>query len=153
MRYAVTTVTAVGTLAGFALAACGGVGGFAAPSPLASVCTQSEDAAVEFVKVSAPGPGIGVQSPLRVTGQVNTPDGLFYISIVAGDGTHIIDYPVHTAKGGGLAPFDQQVPFSIFGSTPACLWVYRNSADSGDAVRIPIVLEPSAAPTTTQGGS
>jgi hypothetical protein len=149
MRYA---VAAVGALAGLALAACGGSGGFAVPSPLAGVCTQSEDAAADFVKVSAPASGIGVQSPIRVTGQVNAPDGLFYVSVVAGDGTHIIDYPAHTAKGGGLAPFDQQVPFSIFETTPACLWVYRNRADSGDAVRIPIVLEPSAAPTTTQGG-
>ena len=136
-------------LIGVGLTACGGSSGFIVPSPLAAVCTQGSEAAVDFVKVSMPEPNAGVQSPLVVSGEVNTPDGLFYISVIGGEGGHIIDYPAHTAKGGGLAPFDQQVPFSIFESTPACLLVYRTNGDSSDAIRIPIVLQPSGAPTST----
>jgi hypothetical protein len=95
-----------------------------------------------------------VESPLKVTGTVNSTDGLFFMAVALADGRHAIDYSGHSSQSGSLAPFSQQVPFSIFESTPACLWVYpRNVPDPVDAVRIPIVLEPGSTSTATQGGS
>jgi hypothetical protein len=85
---------------------------------------------------------------------VNSTDGLFFIAVVLADGTHVIDYPVHSSQSGTRAPISQQVPFSIFERTPACLWVYpRNVPDPVDAVRIPLVLKPGSTTTATQGGS
>ncbi len=146
MKYAIGVIVA---LAGLALAGCSSIG-VTVPSQLANVCTQSASAAVDAIQVSSPTAGSSVQSPLKVTGTMNSTDGLFFIAVVLADGTHVIDYPGHASQGGALAPFSQQVPFSIFENTPACLWVYpQNVADPVDALRIPIVLEPSA----TQGGS
>jgi hypothetical protein len=140
-------------LAGLTLAACGGSSASPVPSELAGVCTQ-DASPTGAIEVSAPDAGMSIQSPLKVSGKVNSPGSRFFTSVVKGDGTHIIDYPGQTAKGGGLAPFDQQVPFSIFETTPACLWVYiDNVAEPRESIRIPIVLEPSATTTTTQGGS
>ncbi len=150
MKYAIGLIVA---LAGLTLAGCSS-SGVTVPSQLANVCTQSASAAVDAIQVSSPTAGSAVQSPLKVTGTVNSTDGLFFIAVVLADGTHVIDYPGHSSQGGSLAPFSLQVPFSIFESTPACLWVYpQNVSDPVDAVRIPIVLEPSATPTATQGGS
>jgi hypothetical protein len=153
MKYAIGVIVA---LAGLMLAGCGGAGGVSVPVPsqLASVCTQSASPAVDAVRVDSPTAGSGVQSPLKVTGSVNTTDGLFFIAVVLADGTHVIDYPGHSSQGGSLVPFSQQVPFSIFENTPACLWVSpRSVSDPVDAVRIPIVLEPGSTSTATQGGS
>jgi Immunoglobulin-like domain of bacterial spore germination len=150
MKYAIGLIV---PLAGLMLAGCGG-GSVPVPSQLASVCTQSASPAVDAVQVSSPTAGSGVQSPLTVTGNVNSTDGLFLIAVVLADGRHVIDYPGHSSQGGSLAPFSQQVPFSIFENTPACLWVSPgNVSDPVDAVRIPIVLEPGSTSTATQGGS
>jgi hypothetical protein len=153
MNYAIGLIVA---LAGLALVGCSGNGSVSVsvPSQLANVCTQNASAAVDAIQVSSPTAGSGVQSPLKVAGTVNSTDGLFFISVVLADGTHVIDYPGRSSQGGALAPFSQQVPFSIFQSTPACLWVYpQNVPDPVDGVRIPIVLEPGSTSTVTPGGS
>jgi Immunoglobulin-like domain of bacterial spore germination len=153
MNYAIGLVIA---LAGLTLAGCSGGGSVSVsvPSQLANVCTQNASAAVDAIQVSSPTASSGVQSPLKVTGTVNSTDGLFFIAVVLADGTHIIDYPGHSSQGGSLAPFSQQVPFSIFQSTPACLWVYpQNVPDPIDGIRIPIVLEPGSTSTATPAGS
>jgi hypothetical protein len=85
---------------------------------------------------------------------VNGTDSLLFIAVVLADGRHIIDYPGHSSQVGTVAPFSQQVPFTIFQSTPACLWVYpQNVPDPIDGVPIPIVLEPGSTSTATQAGS
>jgi hypothetical protein len=149
-------ICAIGVIVGLAvltLAGCSG-SGVTVPSQLAKVCTQSTSSGVEAIQVSSPTAGSGVQSPLTVTGTVNSTDGLFFIAVVLADGTHVIDYPGHSSQGGTLAPFSQQVPFSIFQSTPACLWVYsQNVPDPVDAVHIPLGLQPGSTTTATQGGS
>jgi hypothetical protein len=152
MKYAIGLVLA---LSGLTLAGCDSSGGgVSVPSQLANVCTQNASAAVDAIQVSSPTAGSSVQSPLKVTGTVNSADGLFFIAVVLANGTHVIDYPGQSSKGSSPAPFSQQVPFSIFESTPACLWVYpRNVSDPADAVRIPIVLEPGSTSAATQGGS
>ncbi len=151
MKYAIGLIVA---LAGLTLSGCGSGGGVSVPSELANVCTRNASAAADAIQVSSPTAGSGVQSPLNVTGTVNSTDGLFFIAVVLADGTHVIDYPGYSSQGGSPAPFSQQVPFSIFESTPACLWVYpQNVPDPVNAVRIPIVLEPGSTTTATQGGS
>jgi hypothetical protein len=135
-------ICAIGVIVGLAGLTLAGGSGVTVPSQLAKVCTQSTSSGVEAIQVSSPTAGSGVQSPLTVTGAVNSTDGLFFIAVVLADGTHVIDYPGHSSQGGSLAPFSQQVPFSIFESTPACLWVSaQNVADPVEAARIPIVLE------------
>jgi hypothetical protein len=118
------------------------------PSALASVCSQTEaTASADQVEVDLPKPGDAVTSPLHVTGKVNAIDGVFYISLVTADGTHVIDYPGRVSQSGELVSFDQQVPFSYFEQAPACLWVYRENIDKPDSVRIPIVIQPVSSPT------
>jgi hypothetical protein len=148
IKYAIGLIV---ILAGFTLVGCGGSSDVSVPSQLSNVCTQNASAAVDAIQVSSPTAGSGVESPLKVTGEVNITDGRFFIAVVLADGTHVIDYPGKSSQGGSLAPFSLQVPFSIFESTPACLWVYTlNVPDPLDAVRIPIVLEPSSTSTETQ---
>jgi hypothetical protein len=140
---------ALATLAALALVACGGDDDDDVPAALADVCTEGAGAPGEdVVSVDEPGPGDEIQSPLRVRGEVESPDGEFLISVVDAEGEHIIDYPGIGGEPEVLSPFDQEVPFSVFEETPACLWVYLTDApEPEDARRIPITLLPDATST------
>jgi hypothetical protein len=117
------------------------------PSALASVCKQNETTpAPDVIAISKPEAGAAITSPLDVKGSINAPGGTFFISLVTADGQHIIDYPAHSQTD-TFVPFEQQVPFSIFEQTPACVWVYRQNADDLDTVRIPVVIQPQPSPT------
>lgn len=118
------------------------------PSVLAEVCSQREATlAPDLIEISEPSAGAAITSPLKVSGSVNAAGGTFYISLVTADGTHVIDYPVHTNTPDTLVPFEQQIPFSYFEQTPACVWVYRENIDGAETVRIPVVIQPQASPT------
>jgi hypothetical protein len=138
-----------GLVAALLLVACGGDDDDAADA-VAGVCTETETAVGEdMIKVDEPGSGDDVLSPLHVSGEVTSPDGEFWITVVGADGERIIDYPGRGAEPEVASPFDQEVPFSVFEEAPACLWVYLDSAFIDDARRIPITLVPDAAEEPT----
>ena len=118
------------------------------PSVLAQVCSQSTvTVAPDLIEITEPKPGAAVSSPLKVAGSINALGGRFYISLVTADGMHVIDYPARSEEPDSLVPFEQQIPFSYFEETPACVWVYRENIDSADTIRIPVVIQPQTSPT------
>ena len=122
------------------------------PSVLADVCTQTEvTPAPDLVEITEPSAGAAVTSPLKVAGSVNALGGTFFVSLVTADGQHVIDYPVRASKPDSLVPFEQQIPFSYFEEAPACVWIYRETADSTESIRIPVVIQPQ--PSSTNGGN
>ncbi|MEO8458818.1 MAG: Gmad2 immunoglobulin-like domain-containing protein [Chloroflexota bacterium] len=152
MRYALLLTLVA---AGLAFAACGGSDKktIDVPSPLAAVCSQSDATlSPDTAEITAPLPGATIRSPLTVSGKISALQSTFFISLVLPDGTHLIDYPGHTTKPDELVSFEQQVPFSYFSETPACLWVSRQNIENAEAVRIPVVIEPQGPGGATQGG-
>lgn len=139
MKYQLGVVALIALIA---VIACGGNGG-SVPEELAAVCTETDEAATDVITVDEPDNGEEVSPPIRVSGEVVALDGRFWISVVAADGQHIIDYPGNAEASEDPVPFTLEVPFSVFEDTPACLWVYQeNVEDPQEALRIPIKLVP-----------
>jgi hypothetical protein len=114
--------------------------------PLADVCADNPDPATgETTQVDQPSEGDAVSSPLNVRGQVAAFEATFKIAIFDEDGDQLADVTAMSLEGQTLAPFEEEVAFSVTEETPACLWVYEASARDGEpihVVQIPITLLP-----------
>jgi len=120
------------------------------PTPLQpeEVCAPNPDPATpDFQVLDAPSPNTSVASPVTVSGQVLSFENNYQVAIYDIDGNVIVQ-TFGTAEGieiGQLAPFSIDVPFEVEEPTPACIWVFEESAMSGDAVhvgQIPVLLLP-----------
>jgi Immunoglobulin-like domain of bacterial spore germination len=116
---------------------------------VAEVCTETEDVLTEEELVlDMPQPGDEIVDTLRLTGQIAAFGGQFWISLVTGEGEHLIDAPRMTmdVESEALTPFDVEFPVQpVSEDTPACVWVYRrNVVDPEDAVRVPVMIVPEA---------
>jgi hypothetical protein len=146
MRYLVSGLAA---LLAALLVACGGDddgAGSELTEQVAEVCTETDEVAGEDVLVvETPEPGDVIEETLRVSGEIAAFQGTVWISVVKADGEHIVDAPRMTSdpENEQLTPFDVELPAQVSESTPACVWVYRQSSpDPPEAVKIPVTLEP-----------
>jgi hypothetical protein len=77
-------------------------------------------------------------APFTISGNINAFEATFQIAIKSASGSDIIPIVTgHSQQGQTLSPFSQSV--SIPGSTPAgpaCLWVFQNSAATGNPSKI-----------------
>jgi len=117
----------------------------ASPTPN-EVCAENPDPATDDLnRVDSPSPGDTVSSPITVSGEIAAFEAAFRITIFDADGEIIADETGMSAEGQTLAPFTEYVPFSVDEETPACIWVYENSARDGEpvnVVQVPVTLEP-----------
>lgn len=116
------------------------------PDPLATVCAENPDPGTDdVVQVDTPDEGDSVSSPVSVRGIIAAFEATFRITIFDADGTTLADVTAMSSEGQTLAPFAEEVPFSVTEETPACLWVYEASARDGSSihvVQIPVLLQP-----------
>lgn len=116
------------------------------PNELETVCADNPDPATdETTQVDEPVEGDEVTSPLTVRGRVAAFEATFQITLYGADGEEIADQFGMSLEGQTLAPFEEQVSFSVTEETPACLWVYESSARDGlpiHVVQIPVTLQP-----------
>jgi len=114
--------------------------------PPASVCLPNPDPATADVnEVDTPLSGASITSPVTVSGEIVAFEAVFRVTIFDANGLMIADQPGLSAEGQVLSFFSEDVVFSVTEQTPACLWVYANSARDGnpiDVVQIPVTLEP-----------
>jgi hypothetical protein len=118
------------------------------PTPEPEVCQPNPDPATpEFQVIDEPSTGDTVISPVTITGQVAAFEGTYQIGIFDAAGNPIVE-TFGTAGGaemGELAPFSIDVGFDVDEATPACIWVYEQSAMDGSSVhvgQIPVTLSP-----------
>jgi hypothetical protein len=107
------------------------------------------DPADPAIRVWEPVPGVHTAGPLRVSGlaRVFEANVRFDLRDAAG---RVIAGGFTTAQEAGpaLAPFDGSLPFSVTAQTPACLWVFEESAEDGrplHVVQVPLTLVPPSA--------
>jgi hypothetical protein len=116
------------------------------PNALATVCEENPDPATDdLVRVNAPVARDAVSSPLPVQGRIAAFEATFQITIFDADGNILGEEVGMSSEGQTLAPFAEDVPFSVTEETPACLWVYEESARDGSpihVVQIPVLLLP-----------
>ena len=153
----------VSSLAGALLAIALGVGLAALSAPMASaqqnVCQpnpSSVDAADPDIIVSSPTAGASVSSPLTVTGQARTFEQTVQLALFDAAGNEIASsFTTATAPDiGVLGPFTGAVSFSVTASTAACLWVFEDSAETGEpinVVQVPLTLQPGLPSTGITG--
>jgi hypothetical protein len=135
-----------------------GGGSSDAPEGLEEVCTQSDEVDTERIDVTSPQANDEVESPLTVTGEIDTANNEFWISVVNAEGEHLVDYPSRSEDyiDGDMSPFDVSVPpFHVGEETAACVWVYRENVQGEEgpteAIRIPVTLLVNAAEEETEG--
>ena len=113
---------------------------------LENVCAENPDPATEdLTLVEDPAEGDEVSSPVTVRGGIVAFEAVFKITIYDEDGDVVAEQRSMTAEGTTLAPFEEQVPFTVDEETPACLWVYGISGRDGspdNVVQVPVVLLP-----------
>jgi hypothetical protein len=137
----------------FLLAACGddddGGDGTLAPTATiieTDVCGENPDPGLPTsVQVTEPSPQAQVQSPLSVRGQIAAFEATFQLTIKDADGNDIADRSAMSQEGQVLSPFDAVIEFEVDEPTPACLWVYEESASDGSptkVVQLPVILIP-----------
>jgi hypothetical protein len=109
------------------------------PGGQPQVCQPNPDPATpEFQLLDQPSAGDTVTSPVTVSGQVNAFEGTYQIGIFDAAGDPIAQ-TFGTASGtevGQLAPFSIDVPFQVNDVTPACIWVYEESAIDGSPIHV-----------------
>lgn len=116
------------------------------------------DSADPSMIVSSPTDGASVTSPLTVTGQARTFEATVQVALFDTDGNEIASTFGTAGPGeiGVLLPFSIDITFSVAAPTEACLWVFEDSAETGEpvnVVQVPLTLQPTAAlPTTGSGG-
>jgi Immunoglobulin-like domain of bacterial spore germination len=121
-----------------------------APTPtsngLDDVCADNPDPATdETTQVDEPLEDDQVTSPLAVRGRVAAFEATFKITLFDEDKNELADVTGMSSEGQTLAPFEEEVVFSVTEETPACLWVYEGSARDGqpiNVVQIPVILIP-----------
>lgn len=115
------------------------------PTP-ADVCLPNPDPATpDLVQVDTPSAGDSVSSPVPISGRIAAFEATFRVTIFRADGSIVGDIVAMSAEGQTLAPFTVGVPFSVSEATPACLWVYEESAADGSPIhvlQIPLTLLP-----------
>jgi len=118
----------------------------ATSSPAASVCKPNPDPATAADNVvDAPLSRAAVTSPVTVSGRIAAFEATFRITIFDASGDITADQSAHSAEGQVLSPFSERVAFSVSKETPACIWVYENSARDGNpvnVVQVPVTLKP-----------
>ena len=116
------------------------------PDPLATVCAENPDPGTDdVVQVDEPIEGDTATSPIKIRGRIAAFEAIFKITIYDADGATITDVTAMSQEGQTLAPFEEEVPFSVTQGTPACLWVYEASARDGlpiHVLQIPVILQP-----------
>jgi hypothetical protein len=116
------------------------------PDILATVCAENPDPSNdEQVQVDEPLGGDPVTSPLTVRGKVAAFEATFKMTLFDAAGGTIADVTGMSSEGQTLAPFSEDITFSVTQETPACLWVYESSARDGSPIhvlQIPLRLQP-----------
>ena len=150
-RFLILTAVAIALLA---VAACtddddvATTTGSPVPTPFPDVCLPNPDPATSaFYILDRPAPSSEVTSPVTVSGQVNYFEARYQIAIYDASGAPIVE-TFGTAQQpdiGVIGPFSHDVAFAVSELTPACLWVYEQSAQDGSPVHVgqsPLVLLP-----------
>lgn len=116
------------------------------PNELETVCADNPDPATEeTTQVDEPVAGDSVSSPLTVRGRVAAFEATFRIALFDAEKNILADQRGMSSEGQTLAPFEEEVSFSVTEDTPACLWVYEASARDGQPInvlQIPLMLQP-----------
>jgi Immunoglobulin-like domain of bacterial spore germination len=116
----------------------------ATPVDLTNVCGDNPDPATSDVnQVDIPNAGDEVASGFVVEGRILAFEATFRITIFDAAGNTIADQTAMSSEGQTLAPFSEVVAYSVTQDTPACLWVYENSARDGSPIhvrQIPLLL-------------
>ena len=84
---------------------------------------------------------------MTVSGQVNYFEARYQIAIYDASGTPLVETSGMAQQPdiGVIGPFSHDVAFAVSQPTPACLWVYEQSAEDGSPVRVgqvPLLLLP-----------
>ena len=118
------------------------------PTPFLNVCFPNPDpATAAFQILDQPAPSSAVTSPVTVSGQVNYFEARYQIAIYDASGTPLVETSGMAQQPdiGVIGPFSHDVSFAVSQPTPACLWVYEQSAEDGRPVlggQVPLVLLP-----------
>jgi len=113
-----------------------------------AVCQSNPDpATADDQVIDEPSAGDAVTSPVTISGQVRAWEGTYQLGIFDSQGDPIVETfgTAGPGEAGQLAPFSIDVPFEVDAATPACIWVYEQSAMDGRAVhvgQIPVTLSP-----------
>ena len=113
-----------------------------------AVCqTNPDPATADDQVIDEPGADHIVTSPVTISGQVRAFEATYQIGIFDADGDVIAETfgTAGPAEVGELAPFSIDVTFSVTEETPACIWVYEQSARDGSPIhvgQIPVMLVP-----------
>jgi len=150
-RFIIPAIAAIITLA---LAACADEAEAPTPSPSPSatpfpnVCLPNPDPATSESQIlEAPDPFTEVTSPVTVSGQINAFEATYRITIFNDGGAPIVE-TFGTAQQPGvgvLGPFSSDLAFSVSAPSPACIWVFEQSARDGGPInvgQIPVILLP-----------
>ncbi len=124
------------------------VGEIPTPTAKAAICQPNPDPATpEFQVIDQPAVDDSVTTPVTISGRVLAFEGTYQIGIFDAAGDPIVERS-GTAVGteiGELAPFSIDVAFDVDGPTPACIWIYEESAMDGSPIhvgQIPVTLLP-----------
>ena len=126
------------------------------PTVEPDVCQPNPDPATpEFQLIDQPSADDTVTSPVTISGQVLAFEATYQIGIFHPDGTPIVETfgTADAVEAGELAPFAIVVPFDVDESTPACVWIYEESARDGSLInvgQIPVTLLPGGEPEACQ---
>ena len=117
------------------------------PGGQPQVCQPNPDpATADDQVIDEPGADDIVTSPVTISGQVRAFEATYQIGIFDADGTIADTFgTAGPAEVGELAPFSIDVTFSVTEETPACIWVYEQSARDGSPIhvgQIPVTLSP-----------
>ncbi len=128
------------------------------PTTTASVCLPNPDPVAGLPDVvqiiDQPLPFQSVTSPLTVSGQIIAFEGTFQVALFDAAGVPIVEAfgTSQASEIGQLGPFTIDIEFNVSAQTPACLWVYEESARDGSPIhvgQVPLVLLPASAASPT----
>lgn len=114
--------------------------------PQTGVCQENPDlASSDIVQVDTPVPGSAVSSPFTVSGRIAAFEARFRIALFDAAGNIVTAVLGMSKQGQVLSPFSEEVTYLVDEETPACLWVFEDSALDGSpihVVQLPLTLEP-----------
>jgi hypothetical protein len=115
------------------------------------------DAADPDITVTSPTSGATITSPVTVTGQARTFESTVQVSLFDADGDEIASTfgTANAPDVGQHGPYSISLTFSVSADADACLWVYEDSAATGDpinVVQVPVRLDVAGLPSTGTGG-
>lgn len=118
------------------------------PTPVPDVCLPNPDPATpEFQVLEAPDPFAEVTSPVTVSGQINAFESVYQVTIFDAEGNPIVETfgVANQPDIGVIGPFSSDLIFTVTEPTPACIWVFEESARDGSDInigQIPVILLP-----------